>query len=94
MKETKGRFGNRPLMAIPLFQQTTTTEDDDIFAGVRDFFDSEEWLVIRNVTLFFLVVFWLASAYWVYKDARRRIEDPWLLAMAVALGIFRPSSAR
>ena len=65
-----------------------TTSDPLDFVG--DFFDSEEWLVIRNVTLFFLVVFWLASAYWVYKDARRRIEDPWLLAMAVALGIFPP----
>ena len=74
-----------------LLAQTTTTEDEgDPLDFFRDFFDSEVWLVIRNVTLFFLVVFWLASAYWVYKDARRRIEDPWLLAMAVALGIFPP----
>ena len=72
-----------------LLAQTTTTDSDPLdFAS--DFFDSEEWLVIRNVTLFFVVVFWLASAYWVYKDARRRIDDPWLLAMAVALGIFPP----
>src|SRR5688572_27076291 len=76
-------------MRILLAQTTTTTEDDgNPLDFVGDFFDSEEWLVIRNVTLFFLVVFWLASAYWVYKDARRRIEDPWLLAMAVALGLF------
>ncbi len=73
-----------------LLAQTTTTDDSDSLSFVGDFFDSEEWLVIRNVTLFFLVVFWLASAYWVYKDARRRIDDPWLLAMAVALGIFPP----
>ena len=73
-----------------LLAQTTTTDESDPLDFVGDFFDSEEWLVIRNVTLFFLVVFWLASAYWVYKDARRRIEDPWLLAMAVALGIFPP----
>jgi len=73
-----------------LLAQTTTTDDGDALGFVGDFFDSEAWLVIRNVTLFFLVVFWLASAYWVYKDARRRIEDPWLLAMAVALGIFPP----
>ena len=73
-----------------LLAQTTTTDDSDPLDFVSDFFDSEEWLVIRNVTLFFLVVFWLASAYWVYKDARRRIDDPWLLAMAVALGIFPP----
>ena len=68
----------------------TTTTDDDPFGSVKDFFDSEIWLLVRNITVFFLVVFWIASAYWVYKDARRRIEDPWLLAMAVALGIFPP----
>ncbi len=68
----------------------TNDEGDDAFGSVSDFFDSELWLLIRNVTLFFVLVFWLASAFWVYKDARRRIEDPWLLAMAVALGIFPP----
>ena len=33
------------------------------------------------------VVFWLASVYWVYKDARRRTSDPWLVAMATLLGL-------
>ena len=32
-------------------------------------------------------VFWLASAYWTYNDARRRIEDPWLIALASVLGL-------
>jgi RNA polymerase subunit RPABC4/transcription elongation factor Spt4 len=75
---------------MPLAQQTTTDANDDIFEGVRDFFESDVWLVVRNVAIFFAVAFWLASAYWVYKDARRRIEDPWLIAVAVALGIFPP----
>ena len=76
---------------IPLTILIAQTEDDsDAFGGVKNFFDSEIWLLIRNITLFFVVVFWLASAYWVYKDAKRRIEDPWLLAMAVALGLFPP----
>jgi hypothetical protein len=35
-------------------------------------------------------VFWAAFAYWVYKDARRRIEDPWLVGLAVLLGIVAP----
>ena len=61
---------------------TTTTSNDGLFDGVSDFFDSGTWLVIRNLGIFFVVVFWLASAYWVYKDARRRIDDPWLVAMA------------
>ena len=64
--------------------------DDDLFGGVNDFFDSREWFLIRNLSLFFLVVFWLAVAYWVYKDARRRIEDPWLVAMATVLGLVPP----
>ncbi len=71
-----------------LISQTTTT--DDAFGPVSDFFDSEKWLLVRNVSLFFVAVFWLATAFWVYKDAKRRIEDPWLLAMAVALGLFPP----
>jgi hypothetical protein len=66
------------------------TGDNGVFHGVNDFFDSGTWLVIRNLTMFFVVVFWLAVAYWVYKDARRRIEDPWLVAMATVLGAVPP----
>ena len=47
------------------------------------FFDSSTWTLARNLAGFFVVVFWLATAFWVYKDARRRIDDPWLVAMAV-----------
>jgi Double zinc ribbon len=65
-------------------------EDSDAFGGVKDFFDSSTWLLIRNVSLFFVVLFWLASAFWVWKDAKRRIEDPVLLTFAVALGLAVP----
>jgi hypothetical protein len=58
--------------------------------GAVKFFHSETWHVIRNLLIFFGVVFWLAVAYWVYKDARRRIEDPWLVAMASLLGLIPP----
>src|SRR5689334_13871488 len=69
---------------------TPTTTDNGVFSGVNDFFNSGTWLVIRNLAIFFVVVFWLASAYWVYKDARRRIGDPWLVAMATLLGLVPP----
>ena len=46
--------------------------------------------VARNVGILLGVVFWLATVYWVYKDARRRIEDPWLVAMATMLGLVPP----
>ena len=69
---------------------TTTTSNDGLFNGVNDFFNSGTWLVIRNLAIFFVAVFWLASVYWVYKDARRRIQDPWLVAMATLLGLVPP----
>jgi len=65
-------------------------ENDSLFGGLRDFFDSDTWIVVRNLGLFFAVVFWLAVAYWVFKDARRRIEDPWLVGMATILGLVPP----
>jgi Double zinc ribbon len=57
---------------------------------VSDLFDSDNWLIARNLGIFFVAVFWLAVAYWVFKDARRRIEDPWLVAMATLLGLVPP----
>jgi hypothetical protein len=60
------------------------------FGGVHDFFSSGTWLVIRNLLIFFAVVFWLATAWWVYKDARRRIEDPWLIVTATLVGLVVP----
>jgi RNA polymerase subunit RPABC4/transcription elongation factor Spt4 len=53
-------------------------------------FDSNAFDVAKNLGIFLLVVFWLATVYWVYKDARRRIEDPWLVAMATLLGAIPP----
>ena len=43
--------------------------------------------MIRNLSLFVVAVFWLSVAFWVFKDARRRIEDPWLVGMATVLGL-------
>jgi hypothetical protein len=54
------------------------------------FFSSGTWLVIRNLLVFFAVVIWIASLYWIYKDARRRVEDPWLVWMAVLVGVVVP----
>jgi hypothetical protein len=65
---------------------TTTTGNDGLFNGVNDFFNSGTWLVIRNLAIFLVAVFWLSSIYWVYKDARRRVADPWMVAMATVLG--------
>src|ERR671916_308231 len=41
-----------------------------------------------NLLLLFLVVIWIALVYWTWSDARRRIEDPMLVACATAASLF------
>jgi len=66
------------------------TSDNGTFSSFNDFFDSGTWTAIERLAIFFAVVFWLAVAFWVYKDARRRIEDPWLVGTAAVLGLVPP----
>ena len=63
---------------------------DDTFSSVHDFFGSGVWVAVYRLAIFFVVVFWLAVAFWVYKDARRRIEDPWLVGVSTVLGLIPP----
>ncbi|HXF99059.1 MAG TPA: zinc ribbon domain-containing protein [Gaiellaceae bacterium] len=49
-----------------------------------------DWVLLRNAGLTLLLVLWLATAYWTFKDARRRIADPWLVALATAVGLVPP----
>jgi hypothetical protein len=57
------------------------------FSSVHDFFHSSTWYVIRNLVVFFVVVFWIATIYWVYKDSRRRIEDRLIVALSVVVAV-------
>jgi RNA polymerase subunit RPABC4/transcription elongation factor Spt4 len=57
------------------------------FSGLHDFFHSSTWYVIRNLAIFFVVVFWIATIYWVHKDGRRRIADPLIVWVVTAIGI-------
>jgi Double zinc ribbon len=41
-----------------------------------------------NVVLLVLVVVWFALIFWTYADARRRIDDPMLVACATAASLF------
>lgn len=40
-----------------------------------------------KLALLLAAIFWLGVAYWVYRDARRRLDDPWLVGTAAALGL-------
>jgi hypothetical protein len=56
-------------------------------SGLSDVFHSTAFDVARNLGAFVLAVFWLGLAYWAYRDARRRIDDSWLVATATAVAL-------
>src|SRR4051794_24013622 len=41
-----------------------------------------------NVLILVLIVIWAALVFWTYADARRRIDDPMLVACATAASLF------
>jgi hypothetical protein len=59
-------------------------------AGFHDFLHSTGVTVAGNLAIVLAVVFWLALAYWVHKDARRRIRDRFLRFLADLLGLVPP----
>jgi RNA polymerase subunit RPABC4/transcription elongation factor Spt4 len=61
-----------------------------IFTGVHNFFHSETWRAVSIGLVALVLLFWLATVYWVNKDARRRIEDPFLIALATLIGAIPP----
>jgi hypothetical protein len=62
----------------------------ELFGGLHDFFQSTTWTVLRAALLVFVVLFWIATVAWVRKDARRRIADPKLVALATLFGAVIP----
>jgi hypothetical protein len=61
-----------------------------MFHRIHGFFHSTGFVVARNLALLLAVVFWLALGFWVNKDARRRIRDPFFVVVATLLGLVPP----
>ena len=61
-----------------------------VFGGLHDFFHSGTWYVIRTLAILFVFVFWGATVYWVYKDARRRFADSTLIWISTVIGAIPP----
>jgi hypothetical protein len=49
--------------------------------------ESVDWTQVRNVAIALVVLLWLATAFWTFKDARRRIDDPYLVGLASLVGL-------
>src|SRR6476659_9172208 len=67
----------------------TTTTNDNPFQPVLDF-SSSTFQAATKLFGLMIVALWLASAFFVFKDARRRIADPVLIGVAVATAIVCP----
>ena len=46
--------------------------------------------LIFELLVVLLVVFWLALGYWTFRDAKRRIEEPFFIGLATLVGLFPP----
>jgi hypothetical protein len=57
---------------------------------VAALFQGSSWTLARNITLVFVGLLWLATAYWTFKDARRRIAEPLLVGLASLVGLLIP----
>jgi len=62
-------------------------ESSNPFQSVLDFFQSPTWHFLTLMSFFFLVVLWLACAYWVFKDVRRRTADKIVITVATLTGL-------
>jgi RNA polymerase subunit RPABC4/transcription elongation factor Spt4 len=63
---------------------------DSLFETINKIIDSPVWKLSLYVFLFCLVVLWLALVFWTYKDARKRIDDPIIIAVAVLTSLLLP----
>src|SRR4051812_30834866 len=55
--------------------------------GSGSLFESTAWHLFQNLTILLAVAFWIATVWWVLRDARRRIADPWIVVCATMLGL-------
>ena len=60
------------------------------FGSVNRVWHSTAFVVATNLLLLLAVVFWLGLASWVYRDARRRAEDSWIVTTATLLALVVP----
>jgi RNA polymerase subunit RPABC4/transcription elongation factor Spt4 len=63
---------------------------DSLFETINKIINSPLWRLSLYVFAFCLVVLWLALVFWTYKDARKRIDDPIIIGVAVLTSLVLP----
>ncbi len=75
---------------LPLLATSTSSKNDNPFKPVLHFFSSRVFRASVQLALLLVFALYLALVFWTYKDARRRIADPVLVAVAVATALVFP----
>ncbi len=63
---------------------------DSLFETINKIINSPVWTLALYVLAFCAVVLWLALILWTYKDARKRIDDPVVVVVAVLTSLVLP----
>ena len=61
----------------------TTTDTSAPLGGVSNFFGSTYFSAFLKLMVIFVIALYLALIFWTAKDARRRIEDPVIVAVCI-----------
>jgi hypothetical protein len=87
VRETESRLGRD---GVGTFAPVIASSSLSTVHSVHGFFHSTGFVVARNLAIVLAVVFWLSFAFWVHRDARRRVDDPFLVLVATLLGLAPP----
>lgn len=68
----------------------SSSASGDPFQAISDFLGSTAWTVTMLLIQVFAMALWLALAYWVYQDARRRFENAGAIAACTAISLIIP----
>lgn len=63
---------------------------ENVFETINDIISSPLWVMGLYVLAFCFVVLWLALVFWTFKDARKRIDDPIIIGVAVLTSLILP----
>jgi RNA polymerase subunit RPABC4/transcription elongation factor Spt4 len=63
---------------------------DSLLETIKRIISSPAWPLALYVFMFCLAVLWLALVLWTYKDARKRVEDPLIVGVAVLTSLVLP----
>ena len=60
------------------------------FGSIHSALHSTAFAFAENMLGLLVFVFWLGIAWWVLRDARRRVDDPWLVGLATLVALVVP----